>query len=251
MRVSSGTSILSGGVFRGDPYYIGVPVSLLLVDPQPFFCESLATALGGTEARVVGWTGDEKEALALVESEQPDLVLTELELSGGSGFSLLKQIADRVRVVVCTRRAEGDVLFDAVEAGAHGVVGHATGLRRFVDVVESAAQQTWVSDPERLRASLQRARSRATHRGPDDGKLARLTVREKEVLQLLAGGLARDAIASSLYLSEHTVRTHVGNILRKLEVHSQAEAARVALRAGLTATDVHVVRISGPDLSSK
>jgi DNA-binding NarL/FixJ family response regulator len=221
-----------------------------LVDPQPFFCESLARALDPAVAAVVGWTGDEKEALSLVERERPEVVLTELELAGGSGFSLAKRVADSARVVVLTRRQEGDVLFDALEAGAHGVVAHATGLRRLEVVLDAASEQSWVADPARLRDALRRARGQVTQRGGSEGRIARLTVREREVLQLLARGLAREEIASSLYLSAHTVRTHLGNILKKLEVHSQAEAARVALRAGLAAPDVHVVRLSGPDLSA-
>ncbi|HEX2296469.1 MAG TPA: response regulator transcription factor [Actinomycetota bacterium] len=224
-----------------------MPVSVLLVDPQPFFRESLAAALGDG-AVVVGSTGDEMEAADLAGGAAPDLVLTEVELAGGSGFGLVKRVGDGARVVVLTRRDEADVLFDAVEAGAHGVVGHASGLDRLRAILAGASAQSWVCDPERLRAALQRARARATQRGGSEGRIARLTVREREVLQLLARGLTRDAIAQSLYLSEHTVRTHVGNILKKLEVHSQAEAARVALRSGLTAPDVHVVRITGPDL---
>jgi DNA-binding NarL/FixJ family response regulator len=234
-----------------DAYYIGVPVSVLLVDPQPFFCESLARALDPEAATIVGWTGDEIEAAALAESESPDVVLTELELAGGSGFSLAKRVAGSARVVVLTRRAEGDVLFDALDAGAHGVVGHATGLRGLEGVLAGVEEQSWLADPIRLRDSLRRARGQATQRDGSEGRIARLTVREREVLQLLARGLAREEIASSLYLSAHTVRTHLGNILKKLEVHSQAEAARVALRAGLAASDVHVVRISGPDLSAR
>ncbi|MFN2586698.1 MAG: LuxR C-terminal-related transcriptional regulator [Actinomycetota bacterium] len=226
-----------------------MPVSVLLVDPQPFFCESLARALDPAIAAVVAWTADEKEAVELAARERPDVILTELELAPGSGFSLVKRAADTTRVVVLTRRAEGDVLFDALEAGAQGLVGHATGLRRLEEVLARLGEQSWVADPERLRESLRRARGQATQRAGSEARIARLTVREREVLQLLARGLTREEIAAALYLSAHTVRTHLGNVLKKLEVHSQAEAARVALRAGLAASDVHVVRISGPDLS--
>lgn len=246
MRVSSGTMVLSRVGGGRDSYYIGVPVTVLLVDPQPFFCECLAGALGGA---VVGWTGDEMEAAELAERERPDVVLTELELTAGSGFSLAKRVGASTRVVVLTRRDEGDVLLDAVEAGVHGVLGHATGIARLrVLLDEPPGGESWVCDPARLRRTLQRAHARATRRDRSDGRLERLTVREREVLQLLARGLARGAIAEALYLSEHTVRTHLGNILKKLGVHSQAEAARVALRAGLAEPGVHVVRISGPDL---
>ncbi|MDQ4025370.1 MAG: response regulator transcription factor [Actinomycetota bacterium] len=228
-----------------------MPVSVLLVDPQPFFCESLHRALDPAVAEVVAWTGDEKEAADLAKRERPDVVLTELELAGGSGFSLAKGLADGARVVVLTRRDEGDILFDALEAGAHGVVGHATGLRGLENVLAGVDDHSWVSDAARLRDSLRRARGRVTQRAGSEGRIARLTVREREVLQLLARGLTREEIAASLYLSAHTVRTHLGNVLKKLEVHSQAEAARVALRAGLAAPDVHVLRLSGPDLGSR
>ncbi len=79
--------------------------------------------------------------------------------------------------------------------------------------------------------------------------MSRLTEREREVLQLLADGLNNAGIAQRLHLSAHTVRTHVGNIMRKLEVHSRSQAAWLALRAGKTGRSVEVFHIRGPDLS--
>ena len=227
-----------------------MPLSVLLVDPQPFFCESVATAMRPLGVDIE-WTSDEKAAERLVEERSPDYVLTELQLADGSGFNLTRSIADRARAIVLTRRPEGEVLFDALEAGAAGVIGHATGLSALGEILTGSEGRSWICDEGRLRDSLRLARDNATQRGGTVGRLARLTVREREVLQLLARGMSRDEIARSLYLSEHTVRTHLGNVLKKLKVHSQAEAARVALRGGLAASEVHVVRIAGPDLPER
>jgi DNA-binding NarL/FixJ family response regulator len=78
--------------------------------------------------------------------------------------------------------------------------------------------------------------------------MAHLTAREREVLRLLARGLDNQAIAARLQLSTHTARTHVGNILRKLGVHSRADAARIALSQERGDGDTQVLQIRGPEL---
>lgn len=221
---------------------------VLVVDPQPFFAEALSVGIGDTDGLdVVGWTTDERDAHGLASDLSPDVVVTEVELDAGSGLSLCRQLRDGARVVVLTRRAEGDVLLDAVEAGAVGCLGHDLDLERLPELIRRAAAGGFVLNDATLHRTLLRAS--AVVGGGGAGDIARLTPREREVLRLLARGLDNRQIAAALYLSAHTVRTHVGNILRKLEVHSRADAARVAIRAWERDTG-QVVRIRGPDLGS-
>jgi two-component system NarL family response regulator len=221
---------------------------VLLVDPQPFFCEAMASALSGHGVEVVGWTGDELEAAELASALDPDVVLAESDLARGSGLGLVRRLKDRSRVVLLTRCPEGDLLVEAAAAGAGGCVSHATDLSTIARVVGDSTGGRFAVDPDRLATALIRVAARR-EAGEEGDLLARLTAREREILMLLAAGLDNRAIADRLYLSPDTVRTHVTKILRKLGVHSRTEAARLALTVGEAASGA-VTRISGPVLDS-
>jgi DNA-binding NarL/FixJ family response regulator len=226
-----------------------VAARVLIVDPEPFFCESLATALSRVpEVEVIGWTTDELDAARVAEAAKPDVVLTEVLLAGGSGLGLARKSIDGPRVVVLTRGHEGDTLLDAVAAGAVGCLSHAVGVNRLATLTARAAAGDFVVDDERLHDSLRRAAAARTREAGPLAALARLTVREREVLQLLARGLDNEGIGRALHLSPHTARTHVGNILRKLKVHSRAEAARLVIRDATGGEEV--LRIEGPNLGA-
>jgi DNA-binding NarL/FixJ family response regulator len=226
-----------------------VGVRVLIVDPHPFFCEGLATALSSLpEVDVIGWTADELDASRIAVERKPDVLLTEVQLREGSGLSLARQLGSDIGVVVLTRGHEGDVLLDAVAAGAVGCLSHSLGVGRLARLTARAAEGRFVVDDERLHEALRRAaRGRTREDGPPDAA-GRLTSREREVLQLLARGMDNEGIAQALHLSPHTARTHVGNILRKLEVHSRAEAARLVL--GEIVGGEGVLWIEGPDLGT-
>jgi DNA-binding NarL/FixJ family response regulator len=235
-----------------DDYDTSVTVRVLIVDPQPFFCESLVAALGDyPDIEVVGWATDELQADRLTTQLSPDVVLTEVDLAVGSGLSLVRRIADQTRAVILTRGHEGDVLLDAVGAGAIGCLSHELEVEGLTTHLARVTEGGFAIDQDRLFGSLKRASAAHAERGAGSPRLALLTPREREVLTLLARGLDNHAIARHLHLSTHTARTHVGNILRKLEVHSRADAARIALREGHGGSDTDVLRIRGPDLSPR
>jgi DNA-binding NarL/FixJ family response regulator len=247
-RTLSPPSWLLGTRYRDD-YDTNVAVKVLVVDPQPFFCESLAAALkGSADVEVVGWTTDELEADRLASQRSAQVVLTEVELAGGSGLSLTRRLAGSLAVVVLTRGHEGDILLDAVAAGGMGCLSHDLEPDDLARHIVTAADGEFAIDHGRLHVELRRASAARSQKGAGSPRLALLTVREREVLVLLARGLDNQSIARRLHLSTHTARTHVGNILRKLGVHSRADAARIALREGKAEADTHVLRIRGPDL---
>jgi DNA-binding NarL/FixJ family response regulator len=234
-----------------DDYHTNVTVNVLVVDPQPFFCESLSAALSASDGfEVVGWTTDELEAERIAASRSPDVVLTEVQLAGGSGLSLARRLGDGVRTLILTRAHEGDVLLDAVAAGAVGCLSHDVDVSQLPDHLDRAIEGVFVVDQARLHDALRRASTSRATRRPGSSKLALLTAREREVLMLLARGMDNEEIGGVLHLSAHTARTHVGNILRKLGVHSRADAARMALRETQAEGDTHVLRIRGPDLGT-
>lgn len=250
-RVPGCIETSGGGGERGDgraSYYIGVTLRLLVAHPEAFFRECLAGAFAAGDVEVVGTTGDESEAAGLAAELVPDVVVTAAVLGRGSGLSLARRVGNAAPVVVLTPGDEADLLMAAAQAGAAGCLAHASGLERVVALVGDARAGRFVVDPDRLHHALRKIAGAGASRARASSRLEGLSAREREVLTLVAQGLDNDAIASHLYLSANTVRTHVGNILKKLGVHSRAEAARVAIRAGATTPDVHVVRISGPDL---
>lgn len=232
----------------GAAYYSNVPLRLMIVDPQPLFCQALAFGLErDPRIDVVGWTTNERTASRLAETVEPDVVLSELELAPGSGISLARRLRDRARVVMLTRHHEGDVLLDAVAAGAVGCLGHSVRAKDLARLLHDVGPERFVVDPSRLLDTLRSASERAVGGGPRSA-VAALTSREREVLQLLAAGMDNRGIAGALYLSPATARTHVRNVLRKLGVHSRADAARLALRTGFAHPGVRIMRMQGPDL---
>jgi DNA-binding NarL/FixJ family response regulator len=219
---------------------------LVLADPQPFFRRALTTALGEQgDFHPVGSSGTEDDSASLATRLAADLVLTEVQLARGSGLHLASRLSPEIPVIVLTRQHEGDVLMDVAASGAMGCISHATGLTRLVELLHGSTDGRFCIDHDRLAEILRRAgRSRAVD---GDGNLDVLTVREREVLFRLASGASDDAIADSLHISRHTVRTHVGNLMQKLGVHSRAEAARLALAWGQDPTvQPQVLRIEGP-----
>ncbi|HEX9123134.1 MAG TPA: response regulator transcription factor [Actinomycetota bacterium] len=222
-------------------------VRVLVVDPQPLFAQALTSALR-QPCLVVGWTTDELEAVELVGKLRPDVILTELQLADGSGLSLARRLAGSTPVVVLTRLTEGDILLDVAAAGASGCLSHEIGVRRLGEILSRSDPARFAFDADRLGPALVRAaerRARELEGAP--GVLAPLSAREREVLELLAQGLDNEAIGRRLYLSAHTVRTHVRNLRRKLNVHSRAEAARRYLESADAAPEA-VLHIRGPEL---
>jgi DNA-binding NarL/FixJ family response regulator len=137
-----------------------------------------------------------------------------------------------------------------VAAGAVGCLGHSLAPAEVARLLRDAAEGRFAVDGSRLLDTLRAAAGRAVGGGPMSA-VAQLTSREREVLLLLARGMDNRAIAETLYLSPDTARTHVRNLLRKLGVHSRADAARLALRTGFARPDVRILRIHGPDLRSR
>lgn len=240
----------SRGESPGGTYYSGVAPRLLLAHPEPFFRECLAESLGRHPAlEVAATTGDERDATALAAERRVSLVVTESALDAGSGLSLARRLRDTVPVVILTPGDEVHVLMAAVQAGAAGCISHSSGLDRLAQALADATPGRFVVDPDRLGDTLRKLVGAPPGGAQRRSRLDALSAREREVLAGVAEGLDNDAIAGRLYLSPNTVRTHVGNILKKLAVHSRAEAARVALREGARG-ESQVLHVEGPDLTA-
>ncbi|MBD3946977.1 response regulator transcription factor [Nocardioides ganghwensis] len=203
--------------------------TVLLVDDHELIRQGLARAFErDADMTVVGQAGTVADGVAAWEQLQPDVVVTDLQLPDGHGLDVVRAIraaGDATGVVVLTMHAGDDHIFAAMEAGASAFVGKDT---RATEVV-SAAKHAAVAPRTFLCAGLSQAvMRRATSPAPP-----RLSGREAEVLALLADGLGTGEIASSLYMSESTAKTHITHIYQKLGAANRAQALVTAMRLGL------------------
>jgi DNA-binding NarL/FixJ family response regulator len=201
---------------------------VLIVDDHPLTRSALASLLRSNGFDVVGDAADGKEAIEQTKDLQPDLVLLDLtmpELDGLSALPGLRAAASGCEVVVLTASESEDNLLSAIRAGAAGYLLKSEPPDRIVvflrGVVHGEAALSG-SVARRLLDQVREGGSRSS--GVPDAIAAVLSARELEVLLLLDDHLGTDEIAKRLYISEHTVRSHVKSLLSKLNVSSRRDA---------------------------
>lgn len=208
---------------------------VLLVDDHPLFREGLAAAVNLDEAfTVVGQAASAEEAVTEAERTEPDLVVMDLGLPGRSGTEATRRILcarPEARVVVMTMSEDDDSLLAAMRAGARGYLLKGAGRDEILRALHTVARGGAVFSPR----MAERLGSLLGSFGTASAKEAfpTLTAREREVLELLAGGLGYRQIARRLMVTDKTVRNHVGSIFAKLQVRDRAQAIVRAREAGL------------------
>lgn len=209
------------------------PITIVVADPNPLFRSALAAALGKQDGfTVTGSASSADQALHDVERLRPSvLVVCDMDLRR-AGLQLCRSARQRspgTKLVVISEEADQEVLLSALEAGVDGYLAR---TMRFVDVVSTVHRVTGGETciPPGMLGGLLRALIR--RRREEDAavdRFSRLSPREKEVFALLAEGCDHRDIASALVVSPHTARTHIQNVLEKLEVHSRLEALALAV----------------------
>lgn len=211
-------------------------VRVMVALEQPLFAEVLRVALidrGGYD--VVSSCLSLADLQACAERTQPDVILMDVESDHCDGVTALRELRaalPRTAVLVLSGAPGPDLLSEVITAGAAGFLSLEADMADVISAVRSAAEGRVVLSGRRLEALVRHLARRATPTTPS-GPGGRLTEREHEVLLLLASGASTPAIAGSLFISAHTARTHVQNVLVKLGVHSRLEAAAYAVRHGL------------------
>ena len=208
--------------------------SILIVDDHPVTRDALATLLGQHGFGVAGEAGDGNEAISLAKRLQPDLVLLDLsmpDLDGLGALPLIRDAAPGCEVVVLTASGTEDNLLAAIRGGAAGYLLKTEPPERIVEFLNGVAQGDAALSGAIARRLLDRVREGAMHAGVPDSIAQALSAREVEVLLLLDEHLGTDEIAKRLFISEHTVRSHVKSLLRKLEVSSRREALEALAKA--------------------
>jgi DNA-binding NarL/FixJ family response regulator len=201
---------------------------VLIVDDHPLTRDALATLLAGNDFDVVGQASDGHEAIEVAATLRPQLVLLDLSMPGLDGLSALPGLREAVpdaEVIVLTASGTEDNLLAAIRAGAAGYLLKSEPPDRIVGFLRGVVRGEAALSGEVARSLLDQVREGGYRNGgvPDDIAGA-LSAREVEVLLLLDEHLGTDDIAKRLFISEHTVRSHVKSLLHKLNVSSRREA---------------------------
>jgi DNA-binding NarL/FixJ family response regulator len=208
-------------------------IRVLLVDDHQVVRRGLRTFLEiQPDIAVVGEAADGAEGVDLAESLRPDVVLMDVKMPGTDGIEALRLLKERgnpAKVLVVTSFTEHRTVVPALRAGAAGYVYKDVDPEALAGAIRSVHAGHVLLQPELAEALLAED---GAGRAPQ-GRGGTLTEREQEVLGLIADGRSNREIARALTLSEKTVKTHVSNILMKLDLQDRTQAALWAVRNGI------------------
>jgi DNA-binding NarL/FixJ family response regulator len=210
-------------------------IRVLICDDQQIVCEGLERILGAApDIDVVGTAHNGQEALDLIPTAKPDLVLMDLKMPLMNGIIASRKISEQfpeVYVLVLTTYDDDEWVFDAVRAGASGYLLKDTPPSELIKAIQgTVAGQSFVDPNVAGKILSGYAHSNLPQVQPTHYNFSE---REHDILRLLAQGLSNADIAQQLYLTEGTVRNYTSEIFKKLGVNDRTQAAVIALRYGL------------------
>ena len=208
-------------------------IRILLVDDHPVVREGLAGMIATQrDMEVVGEAGNGLEAVRQAQTLRPDLILMDLQMPTMDGAVAIRQIRQDLpdsRILVLTAFDTDERILHAIEAGAQGYLLKGVPRDDLFRGIRVVAEGGSLLQPSVAAKLLSRVGQMLKH----EDTAEQLTEREKEVLDLLARGHRNKEIADLLFISERTVKFHVGIIFQKLGVSNRAEAVSKALQSGL------------------
>jgi DNA-binding NarL/FixJ family response regulator len=197
---------------------------VIIADDQPLLRAGFKALLESAgDIEIVGEAGTGEEAIEQARRYRPDVVLMDIRMPGMDGIEATQQLA-RTRVLILTTFGLDEYIIQALRAGASGFILKDTRVEDLLHAVRTAVTR-------QLLDQVARRLPAAVDRGP--AQLAELTERELAVLRMLGAGLSNSEIATALFLSEATVKTHVSKVLQKLTLRDRVQAAIFAYESGL------------------
>ncbi len=214
------------------------PIRIQIVEDDSVFRKTLAELLRlQPDVTVVSEAADGEAGFAEAMILRPDVVLMDIQMPRLNGIEATRRIREKLpetHVVMLTKFGDDENVFAAIKAGALGYLLKDAGLDEIGRVVRAARAGEGTLSPAlvaRVMTEFTRLSQSALH---NRQLFAELSRREVEVLECISAGMKNAAIADKLFLSEKTVKSHVGSILKKLQVNDRTEAAILAQRSGLT-----------------
>jgi DNA-binding NarL/FixJ family response regulator len=214
-----------------------IPARVLLADDHALVRAGIRALLEGLEGvTVVAEAGNGDEVLELARKHRPDVVLLDISMPGLGGLeasALLKQELPEVRVVMLSMHANEEYVLQALRAGASGYMLKDSATAELELALQAVIQgETYLSP----RISKQMVEGYVQRVGGEQPKSDTLTPRQRQVLQLIAGGHSTKEIAYRLELSVKTVETHRAQLMHRLQIHDIAGLVKYAIRNGLVTT---------------
>ena len=215
------------------------PIRILIADDHPLFRAGLRSLLESVpDTEVVGEAATGPEAVELTRTVMPDVVVMDINMPDLNGIEATRQIVletQDTHVLVMTMHEDDESVFAALRAGARGYQLKGAAQAETLRAIRSVANGEAILGPA-IATRLQRYLTAPPTTDPGDA-FPQLTERELDVLNLLAERQSNSEIASTLFLSQKTVRNYVSSILAKLQVADRAEARLIARAAGLGDND--------------
>lgn len=212
-------------------------IRVVVADDEEGYRKALRQILAhAADIELVGIAKDGVEALAMVEENDADVLLTDIDMPRMDGIECVSKLIKRKRDVICvilTVHEDNNQVFDAIRAGAMGYLLKTSTPEEVVNAIRRASNGEAVLTPKIAAKVLEDFRRQQDDEEIEDEHLYELSPRELEILEFVTKGLRNKEIADKLFLAEKTVKNHVSNILKALHVNSRTEAAMKAIKERL------------------
>jgi DNA-binding NarL/FixJ family response regulator len=209
----------------------------VIADDHVMFRQGIKNILkGAKDVEIIGETGDGLNLLELLKKEVPDMVILDISMPNLRGLEAtreIKMIAPGVKVLILTMHKDKEYVYHAMSAGAEGYLLKEDADTELFDAVEKIRQGGHYISPL-LSGEVTHELIQAHHKGRGIPPSDPLTMREREVLKLIAEGISNKEIADLLFISIRTVEHHRANIMRKLNIRQAANLVKYAIRKGYT-----------------
>lgn len=209
-------------------------IRVLIVDDHPVVRQGLRVALDAhADIEVVGEATNGAEALDMVASVRPDVVIMDITMPVMDGITATRHIREDyegVGILGLTMHEDEEYLIEFIRAGGSGYVFKRAGVQELVSAMRAVSRGDGFLYPSAATASIVDYIQRDQAADPD---IDRLTAREWEILRLIAAGNSNQAIANIIHRSIKTVQAHRANLMKKLDLHDRADIVRYAIRKGL------------------
>lgn len=212
-------------------------IRVVIADDEEAYRKALHRILAATKGiECVGVGTDGQEALDLCMTEDADVLLVDIEMPRMNGLECIRELKRKkhdIEAVVLTVHEENELVFEALRLGAIGYLLKTSSPNEVIEAIERAVAGEATLSPVIATKVLQEFRRQKEDEELEDEHLYELSEREKEVLAFITQGLRNKEIADRLGVAEKTIKNHVSNILKALQVNSRTEAAMKAVREKL------------------